>query len=93
MFERPGCAWCARFESEVAPVYSQTDEGKKAPLKKIDLARDPTPDIDLASTVRFTPTFVLIDNGREVGRITGYAGDEAFWMQMAQLAERLPKAP
>ena len=27
----------------------------------------------------YTPTFVLVDDGEEVGRITGYAGEEFFW--------------
>ena len=29
--------------------------------------------------ILYTPTFVLMDQGAEVGRITGYAGEEFFW--------------
>ncbi len=27
----------------------------------------------------FTPTFVLFDDGREIGRIEGYPGEDFFW--------------
>ena len=29
--------------------------------------------------VVFTPTFVVTQNNREVGRITGYPGEDYFW--------------
>lgn len=79
MFERKGCAYCLKFAREVAPIYGKTDEGRRAPLKRVDLSDGLPGDVALASPVRFTPTFVLVDEGREVGRITGYASDEAFW--------------
>ena len=39
---------------------------------------------------RFTPVFVLIDNGREIGRIRGYPG-ESFWGLLANLIAKLPE--
>ena len=33
----------------------------------------------------YTPTFVLVGGGRELGRITGYAGDAFFWGQLREL--------
>jgi hypothetical protein len=33
----------------------------------------------------FTPTFVIIDAGKELGRIEGYAGDEFFWFLLNRL--------
>lgn len=79
MFERKGCAYCLKFDHDVAPIYEKTDEGQRAPLRRVDLSSGAPGDVVLAAPVRFTPTFVLVDEGREVGRITGYASDEAFW--------------
>ena len=31
------------------------------------------------------PTFVLVDKGREIGRITGYLNDDAFWGLLGSL--------
>lgn len=79
MFARQGCVWCERWDREVATVYPKTPEGRAAPLRRVDIkgSRDDEP--WLAAPVRFTPTFVLCVQGREVGRITGYGGDAAFW--------------
>jgi thioredoxin-related protein len=89
MFERDGCVWCARWNREIAPVYDKTDEAKLFPLRRIDMDRDKSPGVALASPVRFTPTFLIVDNGREIGRITGYMNDESFWSLLGKYAARL----
>ncbi|MGM4917409.1 thioredoxin fold domain-containing protein [Tardiphaga sp. 813_E8_N1_3] len=89
MFERDGCVWCARWNREIAPVYDKTDEAKLLPLRRIDMDRDKSPGVALASPVRFTPTFLIVDNGREIGRITGYMNDESFWSLLGKYAARL----
>lgn len=43
--------------------------------------------------MRYTPTFVLIDGGREVGRIEGYPGEAFFWGLLEKLARDLPAEP
>jgi hypothetical protein len=40
--------------------------------------------------VRYTPTFVLVDRGREIGRIVGYPGEDFFWELLAGLIKKLP---
>jgi len=89
MFERDGCVWCARWNREIAPVYDKTDEARLLPLRRIDMDRDKSPGVVLASPVRFTPTFLIVDNGREIGRITGYMNDESFWGLLGKYAARL----
>jgi hypothetical protein len=91
MFTQKGCVWCARFERDIAPAYDKTDEGKRAPLRRVDI-RQPMPP-DLASIVRerFTPVFVLVNEGREIGRIRGYPGDTFFWGLLAGLLERMDR--
>ena len=38
----------------------------------------------------YTPTLVLMDGGREVGRIVGYPGADLFWGLLGELFQRLP---
>lgn len=92
MFERKGCGYCQQFERDVAPLYEKTEEGRRSPLRRVDLSQGVPQGMALATPVRFTPTFVLVDEGREVGRITGYASDEAFWGLMGALTAQLPPA-
>lgn len=78
MAEEPGCIWCARWTEEIGPIYPKTPHGRAAPLQRYDLHRD-DPGIALAGKVRFTPTFLLIKDGVELGRIEGYPGEDFFW--------------
>ena len=82
MIGDPGCPYCARFEREVAPGYTASNDGKLAPLVRRDRH-----DADVAFLPRivYSPTFVMLVRGREIGRIVGYAGADLFWMQVAAL--------
>lgn len=87
MVERAGCAWCARWNAEIAPIYPKTPEGAQAPLRRHDLgAGQPA---QAATPVRFTPTFLLLRDGREIGRVTGYVDQAMFW---GLLGDMLAKA-
>ena len=90
MFRRAGCPYCATWDRAVGPVYPKSDLGRRIPLRMVDLDRDPPPAEKLDRAVRFTPTFVLVEDGREVGRIEGYPGEDFFWGLLERLARTLP---
>jgi len=87
MAEEDGCFWCARWNNELGHIYPKTAEGKAAPLKRYDL-HSQTPDVTFATRVHFTPTFILVENGVELGRIEGYPGEDFFWALLAQMITR-----
>jgi hypothetical protein len=89
MFEREGCLHCAKWMAEVAPSYSKSAEGLRVPLRRHDLARGQDAGIKLARPVRFSPTFVLVDQGREIDRITGYIDNATFWGLFAPMLARM----
>jgi hypothetical protein len=91
MFWQKGCVWCERFDREIAPAYDKTDEGKRAPLRRVDIGKSMPPDLGFVRRERFTPVFVLIDGGREFGRIRGYPGDTFFWGLLAGMIEKLDR--
>src|SRR5690606_22977543 len=72
MLEQPGCAWCARFNAEIAPAWPKTEEGRRAPLRRVDITEPWPDDLKHVARERFTPTFVLMEDGKEIGRIRGY---------------------
>lgn len=88
MVEEPGCMWCARWHAEVGPEYPITPEGLAAPLHRVTMGAPQIDDLTLISAPVYTPTFLLIDEGQEVGRIEGYPGEEFFWWQLGQLLDR-----
>jgi hypothetical protein len=79
LFEQAGCPWCAVFDREIAPIYGKTAEGRRAPLRRVDITRPLATDLAFIEVERLTPLFVLIDQGREIGRIRGYPGEDHFW--------------
>lgn len=92
MFERAGCVWCQRWDRDVGAAYAKTDEARVLPLRRVDIDASATSGIVLASPVRYTPTFVVVEQGREIGRITGYPSSEAFWGLLGNLAAKLRPA-
>ena len=85
MIEDPGCPYCARWRAEVGPGYARSDEGRYAPLVRRQRG---DPSISFIANVVYSPTFVLLVEGREIGRILGYPGPDLFWMQLAGLFQR-----
>ena len=79
MFGSPTCEWCQLWEEEVGIVYDKTEEARGVPLRRLDIDGPRPPDLGNIRAVIYTPTFVLISDGQEVGRITGYPGEAHFW--------------
>jgi thioredoxin-related protein len=92
MFEQAGCSWCEAFDREIAPVYGRTEEGLRAPLRRVDTAGQLPPDLAFIEPERLTPLFVLVDRGREIGRIRGYPGEDHFWGLLGVLLKKLDAA-
>lgn len=90
MFEEAGCPWCRRWHAEVGPGYPKSPEGRRAPLRVVDAHAQRPQGLAFIKGVRATPTFVLIDGGREIGRITGYPGADFFWGLLAEMLQKLP---
>ena len=79
MFERKGCPYCAAWNREIGGIYAKTEEGRKLPLRRVDIA-DPRPeDLRSVTSIVATPTFVVMHCGKEFRRITGYIGQDQFW--------------
>ncbi len=87
MVEETGCIWCAQWNREVAEIYPKTPEGQMAPLRRVDIHDLPS-DLKFAHPPVFTPTFVLMRDGEELGRIEGYPGEDFFWGLLGVMLEK-----
>ena len=90
MLEEDGCPWCERWNKNVGVIYHKTPEGRRAPLRRLDIHENLPAELKFLTKGRYTPTFVLIDKGREIGRIRGYPGEDSFWGLLGKMLERLP---
>lgn len=90
MFRRDGCPYCAVWDREIGAIYPKTEIGQRVPLRPVDLDRGDDAPVRTLSPIRYTPTFVLVENGVELGRIEGYPGDAFFWGLLERLVDKLP---
>jgi len=93
MFESATCEWCEIWDQEVGVVYGKTPEGRVAPLRRIDIYETRPDDLQPVRGIVYTPTFVLWERGREVGRIIGYPGEDGFWGLLGVIIDKLAPKP
>ncbi len=91
MFEEPGCYWCGKWNAQIGDIYPKTAEGRTAPLERIQLRNGIPSDAKLKSRPQYTPTFVVVRAGIEIGRIEGYPGEDFFWGLLNQILETTPE--
>lgn len=88
MVERPGCPWCAAWRREILPAYGAHPAGRRLPLSFVSMD-GPWPDgLALGAAPRVTPTFILLRDRAEIGRVEGYAGAAGFWPDIQSLLPR-----
>ena len=88
MAEEDGCFWCAKWNEEVGGEYPITAEGRAAPLLRLDIHEDLPAEMRFNDRLVYTPTFVLMRDGREVARLEGYPGEDFFWPLLQQMLDR-----
>ena len=89
----PDCGACRQFDREIGPIYPKTAEAASLPLHKVLLGDWQTGATELAEcatdAVVGTPTFLQVQDCRELDRITGYSDAELFWLSLRRMINRL----
>jgi len=89
MFESEGCEWCEAWNEEVGVIYDKTTEAGIVPLRRVDIDDDRPSDLSQLQGLMYTPTFVVMKDGREIGRIIGYPGEDFFWQLLNEMITKL----
>ncbi len=91
MFEQQGCEWCEVWNEEIGAVLPKTPEGKCAKFSRFDIHNPTSKVLEKIKPIIYTPTFVVFEDGKEVGRVLGYAGEDFFWFQLASQLKKLQR--
>ena|SRR5688500_17403754 len=91
MVDSRSCPYCARFHRQIGVEYNESAAGRIAPLRSINPRRRWPSDLANVTPAYAVPTFILVDNGREIGRFAGYATPETFWARLGVLWAMLPQ--
>ena len=78
------CPFCKAWEQDIGSLYHRTTYAKKAPLRRIDITEVEFELPEMAENVVGTPTFLIFQNGREIGRIEGYQSAEMFFWALSE---------
>ena len=87
MFTSENCPVCQAWEKEIGSIYKKSQYQVALPLKRVDFFGLVSDWISVKEPISGTPTFVVIKNGEEVGRILGYSGAEMFWWELSSFLE------
>lgn len=90
MVDEPGCVYCRKWDAEIGRGYGRTAQGRFAPLVRV---RRKARELANLNPVIYTPTFILVRRGEEMGRITGYPGAEYFYSELDALLAQAGYAP
>ena len=93
MFETRGCIYCKKWHEDIGAAYPKSEEGKIAPLRRIEMIENFQDQFKLNAPINVSPTFVLVSEKSEVGRIIGYQGDEFFWFLLSELLAKYKSPP
>lgn len=91
MFRQDPCQWCDAWDRDIGVTYPKTDEGKQFPLRLVDMHERWPGDLSGIKRVVYSPTFVALENGREIGRIIGYPGEMFFWQLLGEITKKADK--
>ena len=82
------CGYCKVFNRQMAWAYASSSIGRKIPLRRVDILRRWPADLKRVNRPFYTPVFILVENGREVGRFDGYTSRQGFTSNVQRLLQR-----
>jgi thioredoxin-related protein len=94
MFNNKHCGYCSAFIEEVAVDYKYKDhKNKDLPLVIIDAFKQPDWFREAYKENRIkgifgTPTFIIWNGRKELGRIIGYNGKQWFYERLNELFQK-----
>lgn len=87
MVDDTTCGWCRKWLAETGAGYPRSAEGRRAPLRRVMFRDYSKIGISFARPVTGTPTFIVVEDGREKGRIEGYLASPAFYARLSGLLD------
>ena len=78
------CPFCQAWERDVGHIYDSTPYAQHATLRRIDFTEIAFVLPKLNDAFVGTPTFLIFENGAEIGRIEGYQSSEMFFLALSE---------
>jgi hypothetical protein len=79
------CAYCAKFKREIVSEYNTKGPAAIAPIRRVSALQKWPSDLAGIKQSPFTPAFIVVSKGREIGRFYGYENRAAFYSKLNSL--------
>lgn len=89
VIEVSGCKVCDLVRTYIQPAYEASPHARQVPMRYVDVTSQDELTLGLNERVATVPTIVLLRDGREVDRITGYTGPHNFLIAIAGMLETI----
>ena len=89
VLEVKDCYACDLVRQHIQPAYARSPQSREVPLRYIDLNAVDAESLGLAQPVTIVPTIVLMRDGQEISRISGYPGPATFFEAVEHMLARI----
>lgn len=79
VIETLNCAYCRVFRRELLPAYAASSRAKDMPIRFLKVNEVGRAGISLRQPISIVPTTLVLEEGREIGRIPGLTGHDTFF--------------
>lgn len=88
VLEVKSCHVCELVRTHILPPYERSVTAREAPMRFVDLNAVDEAQLGLTAPVTTVPTIVLMREGQEVARLTGYTGPQIFFQAVPEMLAR-----
>jgi thioredoxin-related protein len=87
VIEVAGCTVCDLVRLHIQPAYEASPRARDVPMRYVDITHTDELKLGLSSRVATVPTIILMRDGHEVDRISGYTGPQNFFAVLSNMLE------
>ncbi|MEZ5851446.1 MAG: hypothetical protein R3D68_12445 [Hyphomicrobiaceae bacterium] len=91
VLEVRNCVVCDLVRQNIRPLYESSTPSRAVPMRFVDITRIDERGLGLSSPVQTLPTIVLMREGQEVDRMTGYMAPGVMLRQMSLMITSQPE--
>ncbi len=88
VLEVKDCHVCELVRTHILPQYERSATSRDTPMRFVDLNAIDEAKLGLTGPVTTVPTIVLMREGQEVARLTGYTGPQIFFQAVPEMLAR-----
>lgn len=85
VIEVGGCIYCRVFRRDILPAYLASPHSRNVPIRFVDYNDPGASGLPVSGPVKIVPTFIMIKDDREIGRIPGYIGRTEFFRAVTHM--------